>query len=152
MHQPAQRFQSTLPYGSDAAKLAVLHFVAISIHAPLRERPSSQSSLWGQIYFNPRSLAGATEMHKAAREVIKFQFTLPCGSDALQVFSTALSVVISIHAPLRERPARTGTAGGIVKFQSTLPYGSDDTAMKKIAVMMRISIHAPLRERRFAGV
>ena len=97
----------------------------ISIHAPLRKRRRKACRPSFRRDFNPRSLAGATEMHKAAREVIKFQFTLPCGSDALQVFSTALSVVISIHAPLRERPARTGTAGGIVKFQSTLPYGSD---------------------------
>ena len=33
----------------------------ISIHAPLRERPSVQSLLAYMEYFNPRSLAGATE-------------------------------------------------------------------------------------------
>ena len=56
---------------------------------------------------------------------------------------------ISIHAPLRERPQRRGLSVAKVKqFQSTLPCGSD--LNKEIyAQGTAISIHAPLRERRF---
>ena len=80
-----------------------------------------------------------------------------------------LALLISIHAPLRERQmidvfflrislfqstlpygsdvAKRQNSTGFSVFQSTLPYGSDaiiDT--KRLAA--RISIHAPLRERR----
>ena len=120
----------------------------ISIHAPLRERETSnikadtalkfQSTLpygsdYGSFlmlevlfYFNPRSLTGAN---------------LPCG----QCIGCRL---ISIHAPLRERinaqqvqslelyfnpRSLTGATRsvarctGAVPFQSTLPYGSDSS-------------------------
>ena len=76
----------------------------ISIHAPSRER---------QVYlllteprtenFNPRSLAGATEINKHK----------DCNS------------LISIHAPSRERPGRWAGRLVQVQFQSTLPRGSD---------------------------
>ena len=118
-------FQSTLPYGSDkvanCTPNAVKHFnprslagatienaerlieIAISIHAPLRERrqASIPSSTNGAIsihaplrerptilrlspitgYFNPRSLAGATPACLCWRLPAPFQSTLPCGSD-----------------------------------------------------------------------
>ena len=99
------------------------------------------------IYFNPRSLAGAT--------------TQPSLAD--QTFA------ISIHAPSRERlvsPLDTLTdfyfnprslAGatttrleelGLKAFQSTLPRGSDPiTAYQLRQCKSNISIHAPSRER-----
>ena len=58
---------------------------AISIHAPLRERPTQK---------------------KQKLLVNSFQSTLPCGSDAEYKGYKLLSG-ISIHAPLRERPIIT---------------------------------------------
>ena len=53
-------FQSTLPCGSDSNLLAFALRHAISIHAPLRERPVKSTLFTYPLYFNPRSLAGAT--------------------------------------------------------------------------------------------
>ena len=101
-------FQSTLPRGSDSNALECKRLGIISIHAPLRERPAigadffSQHSIsihaplrerrfllrWKQLYlilmlyFNPRSLAGAT--------LFFFHYFLP-------------QCDISIHAPSRKR-------------------------------------------------
>ena len=56
------RFQSTLPRGSDQQLLAEADAIkAISIHAPSRERHKRGCFLlYKSLYFNPRSLAGAT--------------------------------------------------------------------------------------------
>ena len=96
-------FQSTLPYGSDQG-----------IHHK-RTRP---------LYFNPRSLTGATAI-------------------CLLVYNIS---AISIHAPLRERQSRHPEACCWYRFQSTLPYGSDSEDIL-MARYNEISIHAPLRER-----
>ena len=106
----------------------------ISIHAPLRERlaaslacsrscifqstlpcGSDSVSLWQSsflIYFNPRSLAGAT------------QSNIPPEVDGS----------ISIHAPLRERPSAYSVISAISEFQSTLPYGSDSIKTKYFSI------------------
>ena len=56
--------------------------IAISIHAPLRERQSCAFIRFLVKYFNPRSLAGATEMFLNICSTPRaFQSTLPCGSD-----------------------------------------------------------------------
>ncbi len=76
--------------------------------------------------------------------------------------------IISIHAPLRERPRAIGHIVLFLVFQSTLPYGSDkqkhylflpitkfqstlpygsDASMLLFVPLPKISIHAPLRER-----
>ena len=120
------------------------------------------------LYFNPRSLAGATRRcaHKILTSNI-FQSTLPRGSDnhCADMESTML---ISIHAPSRERPCpllpfpamvpfqstlpRGSDAGSSLAtpaayiFQSTLPRGSDQQEMQR-QQEMQISIHAPSRER-----
>ena len=119
-------FQSTLPCGSDARDRISAAIVAlISIHAPLRERhgvPVSAAVLI--VYFNPRSLAGATRFTASPCNILLFQSTLPCGSDKVCLnFSVAIiyfnprslagatcklnhalvTNLISIHAPLRER-------------------------------------------------
>ncbi len=63
----------------------MLHYntsvVDISIHAPLRERLKFKFVVFGNPYFNPRSLAGAT----------------------VERADGAIGNSISIHAPLRER-------------------------------------------------
>ena len=123
----------------------IMKYLAISIHAPLRERPAG----------------------KTVREVeIIFQSTLPCGSDPRQRVQPPLRL-ISIHAPLRERlqdnvwlvqnlhfnPRSLAGATAtflnnmeFAQFQSTLPCGSD-AATAAAALSSAISIHAPLRER-----
>ena len=120
-------FQSTLPCGSDRwvpAEQQIL--LCISIHAPLRERlVMLVLVIIVLINFNPRSLAGATVRTSTIdHNYNKFQSTLPCGSDAVAsqidaarrhfnprslagatvlFLSSVFFVIISIHAPLRER-------------------------------------------------
>ena len=161
-------FQSTLPRGSDTGYLPPVRALLISIHAPSRERPDTlkshkysclfQSTLprgsdaplvsasCTKSYFNPRSLAGATQLrfqqirlifisiHAPSRErllsveavtqTILFQSTLPRGSD-LASFVLRHGVSISIHAPSRERHISALHQRHIIGFQSTLPRGSD---------------------------
>ena len=98
-------FQSTLPRGSDL-------YLAIVVK--------------NYLYFNPRSLAGATDIiHLHQLQTIRFQSTLPRGSDDMY-WPTFAFLGISIHAPSRERL--------FARFLACL-YNS-------------ISIHAPSRERR----
>ena len=77
-------------------------------------------------YFNPRSLAGATLMLAVVLVILKFQSTLPYGSDPAPTPLSDVDGAISIHAPLRERHINEA-------------YNP---------AMFSISIHAPLRERR----
>ena len=97
------KFQSTLPRGSDPGALCVL--------------PSN-------IYFNPRSLAGATSMLIIGHSPPAISIHAP-SRERLDGNVLVVNHVISIHAPSRERlcPAT------VCKIVST------------------ISIHAPSRER-----
>ena len=76
------------------------------------------------VYFNPRSLTGATGLSRLTITTSAFQSTLPYGSDLKLITSTAQEK-ISIHAPLRERPLIKPIIQPCSVFQSTLPYGSD---------------------------
>ena len=78
------------------------------------------------IYFNPRSLTGATISGTKFKTLIG----------------------ISIHAPLRERLRFGRRHEQKSAFQSTLPYGSDE-GKPVCDEHPEISIHAPLRERLF---
>ena len=118
-------FQSTLPRGSDSNKCYSKYRRDISIHAPSRERLiflvskkggtgfqstlprgsdtcDNGKSLTGTD-FNPRSLAGATNVALAA----------------------LIDSAISIHAPSRERLKQNRKSVIMSLFQSTLPRGSD---------------------------
>ena len=118
-------FQSTLPRGSDVQPATPqAFFLFISIHAPSRERLLKlpivklklpfQSTLprgsdakifyaaYAFGYFNPRSLAGATNGLVSYSVPSLFQSTLPRGSDA-SALSANYNLGISIHAPSRER-------------------------------------------------
>ena len=100
--------------------------MAISIHAPSRERPDGNGVDYDNQDFNPRSLAGATLMWlSAAVQALEFQSTLPRGSDTILFIMNGLEMNfnprslagatldfywpsfahlgISIHAPSRER-------------------------------------------------
>ena len=59
-------FQSTLPRGSDVNTIIINISIAISIHAPSRERLRGGSQAVPIFcHFNPRSLAGATMLIKS---------------------------------------------------------------------------------------
>ena len=74
-----------------------------------------------------------------------FQSPLPYGSDRGSLLNSARTL-ISIPAPLRERPVIVEPGDIIIKFQSPLPYGSD-SHVSIIICQRNISIPAPLRER-----
>ena len=117
-------FQSTPPCGGDVQLAEVLVSLNISIHAPLRGRPLKMVwDFWrfcisihaplrgrqrfearkvGDLYFNPRPLAGATVASWLQQAKGKFQSTPPCGGD-ISIFPRHIEQVISIHAPLRGR-------------------------------------------------
>ena len=78
-------FQSTLPYGSDV---------------------KSYEEKITPMDFNPRSLTGATFLSMTENIGRLFQSTLPYGSDFTAYTITAV-IIISIHAPLRERLKKT---------------------------------------------
>ena len=99
----------------------------ISIHAPLRGRPTRRRSgcrmilfqstppcggdkmigVAASVYrdFNPRPLAGATIIVTVEDELKLFQSTPPCGGDC-EMKNIADKIIISIHAPLRGRLIR----------------------------------------------
>ena len=160
-------FQSTLPHGSDRERTQRHAAHGISIHAPSRERqgllqllaigagisilaPSrerhySAGSAVCCIYFNPRSLPGATTRKQRNICAAAFQSTLPCGSD-LRMHLTWKS---RRHFNPRSLAGATKNLEKFKissKFQSTLPCGSDAVPLHTLNAP-RISIHAPLRER-----
>ena len=142
----------------------------ISIHAPSRERQRWYLTCYSGWNFNPRSLAGATDISKAierygaisihapSRERPStaslscstgiFQSTLPRGSDLIATRAFPGGISISIHAPSRERHFHVNSRGYCCKFQSTLPRGSDSRVRRGLVLFLFISIHAPSRERR----
>ena len=77
-------------------------------------------------YFNPRSLTGATERRNSVPELLS----------------------ISILAPSRERRTQFRLNQQSSKFQSSLPHGSDRQA-QVAEKMSDISILAPSRERHY---
>ena len=99
------KFQSTLPHGSDRGEA---------------------SSRCRAVHFNPRSLAGATSLHR----------------DHLQLF------FISIHAPLRERRFRHAAAAAQEEISIHAPLRERPQFINDFYRISGISIHAPLRERR----
>ena len=146
----ADTFQSTLPRGSDLNIILGDYLVKISIHAPSRERRVGHIDKHHCRNFNPRSLAGATQISERYTSSHQFQSTLPRGSD-WKCSIKIIGITISIHAPSRERPeiagqimtdeyisihapSRERLLGQIVGvsrqlFQSTLPRGSDVRAL-----------------------
>ena len=97
----------------------------ISIHAPSRERQHYIREICNYLYFNPRSLTGATlQKISYLLSVSIFQSTLPHGSDYNYQHRYQWSM-ISIHAPSRERLCM----------------------LTRSSCIAAISIHAPSRER-----
>ena len=127
-------FQSTLPRGSDVSGLSRKEsFAPFQSTLPRGSDVSEEKSYSRFLDFNPRSLAGATQL----RQVVIPQH------------------IISIHAPSRERPHTNvgfemlldfnprSLAGATTSpyvamqacvFQSTLPRGSDIFRIKPVLV------------------
>ena len=85
----------------------------ISIHAPSRERHLPNLKLnTTRNHFNPRSLAGATQV----------------------IFICKIRLRISIHAPSRERRGSGEAQDNGTRFQSTLPRGSDGVKTKYFSI------------------
>ena len=98
----------------------------ISIHAPLRERPSGKGNNQFQIlHFNPRSLTGATHFVLSIFFSIIISIHAPLRERLFGDPPPLNASGISIHAPLRERLGLLNGQNQVAAFQSTLPYGSD---------------------------
>ena len=101
-------------------------YTRISIHAPSRERPSfCFTSFLFFNYFNPRSLAGATQIKLQYK--LQYKYFNPrslAGATLISLINIWL-LTISIHAPSRERQPLNHFKLLAIAFQSTLPRGSD---------------------------
>ena len=100
-------------------------------------------------HFNPRPLAGATMIQKIYKMQPPFQSTPPCGGDALPR-NFQWDACISIHAPLRGRPAFPRWKRLSMYFNPRPLAGATDEQGNGRA-RLAISIHAPLRGRRSAS-
>ena len=102
-----QKFQSTLPRGSDMQEREQAREAArISIHAPSRERPILLPADSFDFYFNPRSLAGATYMVRITTGFTSISIHAPSRERLPLRPTDGENPCISIHAPSRERPLR----------------------------------------------
>ena len=98
------------------------------------------------IYFNPRSLTGATVSLRNFRLFYRFQSTLPHGSDFTFCFKF-ITFKISIHAPSRERPYPSDSLNTGRRISIHAPSRERPMKMYCIYDKKGISIHAPSRER-----
>ena len=131
-----QAFQSTLPHGGDH----VLDFLydgqgSISIHAPSRERPRTLQ--------NQRSYSSIS-IHAPLRERQKRHYELArrvnfnprsLTGATITLIWCPISLFISIHAPSRERHKIPLYCCLLPLFQSTLPRGSDFCALVGFLMM-----------------
>ena len=125
-----QLFQSTLPRGSDKTIQHSSVLSVISIHAPSRERRRFKRGYSGLIYFNPRSLAGATCITPFIKSGgVDFNPRSLAGATSSFCTSSTLRA-ISIHAPSRERRNIDVAYTYNRAFQSTLPRGSDSISIR----------------------
>ena len=141
-------FQSTLPCGSDLRYPLFLHLRNISIHAPLRERPSVTVPLAFSTLFQSTLPCGSDfstvgiscppkpfqstlpcgsdqEGEQDVIYAIVFQSTLPCGSDSLPSAYPAHQNHFNPRSLAGATPCRSVLIGLFGIFQSTLPCGSD---------------------------
>ena len=99
------------------------------------------------MYFNPRSLTGATTQHRnTSCRAYQFQSTLPHGSD-LYSREQETAILISIHAPSRERHKANEWAIRCVHISIHAPSRERPSGYNLFRSPLLISIHAPSRER-----
>ena len=99
------------------------------------------------VYFNPRSLTGATYGYNTVGAVTFISIHAPSRERPQSPTLLLSTATISIHAPSRERPFFMTAFIILWIFQSTLPHGSDGFVIKLTKIHQHISIHAPSRER-----
>ena len=127
---PAFSFQSTLPHGSDIV---------------------STERLCSNLYFNPRSLTGATrEFCRTADDKKDFNPRSLTGATA-SALSANYNLGISIHAPLRERRLTHLSYTSLDDFNPRSLTGATLDSSFIYRTAGAISIHAPLRERRLSS-
>ena len=139
-------FQSTLPYGSELQATSLTSVAIISIHAPLRERPTICRTDHDKIHFNPRSLTGANSNSNFWFLVTLISIHAPLRERAFVRVAAHAGFFISIHAPLRERFQRLFFNRVKVDFNPRSLTGAR-LLIVFILLIFTISIHAPLRER-----
>ena len=152
--------------------MIILLIIPISIHAPLRERPtlltpwpaqqphfnprSLAGATWIKVvpleyaqHFNPRSLTGATGFGKSIPLPARISIHAPLRERRIIFFFLLPVQRISIHAPSRERPLGALTVGKIKSVISIhAPLRERHLEQPEILAKIKISIHAPSRERR----
>ena len=118
-------FQSTPPCGGDKNPFCPDKKCQISIHAPLRGRRASSAYPASSASFQSTPPCGGDfGFTFTSSPALRFQSTPPCGGDP-PTADDKQAFEISIHAPLRGRPA----------------------PRVALLIIARISIHAPLRGR-----
>ena len=144
----AQRFQSTLPHGSDSPTPAIhSRPLVISIHAPSRERPGYGRTGFCISDFNPRSLTGATAcLPIITLTSLYFNPRSLTGATLLYWFRRFLGF-ISIHAPSRERPQFCNLCKQILAYFNPRSLTGATIIKNALNDFINISIHAPSRER-----
>ena len=126
--EAGDKFQSTLPYGSD------LNWrVRRKTHCYFNPRSLTGATLTGirrrgyPRNFNPRSLTGATATSNILHLLLIFQSTLPYGSDHENKEPFHSYVDFNPRSLTGATLCRAGINSAFL-FQSTLPYGSDRPA------------------------
>ena len=145
--QPHVQFQSTPPCGGDTSSTGKgpgftdfnprplagattsmtlpCFWIRISIHAPLRGRPASgRQGSSGTRFQSTPPCGGDYKSSSVLYPMYPFQSTPPCGGDD-GTDDHHPAPAISIHAPLRGRPAHTFYSEPLLQFQSTPPCGGD---------------------------
>ena len=122
--------------------------VCISIHAPLRGRPAVYTCLpWCRIYFNPRPLAGATLPFPGwCRHWTDFN-PRPLAGATKKLPHLVRDRRISIHAPLRGRPSKKKRLKFNPRYFNPRPLAGATGVIQRVRPYAHISIHAPLRGR-----
>ena len=103
---PECLFQSTLPCGSDTGLYGTSGFVMnFNPRSLAGATASCQRRDFADINFNPRSLAGATCSSSSWMQALIISIHAPLRERHGFRHAVAAQAEISIHAPLRERPA-----------------------------------------------
>ena len=137
--------------GATSVSLSASICVAISIHAPLRGRPTRRGTQKISPDFNPRPLAGATVFSRGPGFVYVYFNPRPLAGATKSYNSVADLATISIHAPLRGRLLLNRRCLTTIDFNPRPLAGATLRPLQAIWDKI-ISIHAPLRGRPNADV
>ena len=145
-------FQSTLPYGSDIVRQRNRHCIGISIHAPSRERPTCRKEVHQTMYFNPRSLTGATTIsHFALVYCHDFNPRSLTGATAGMIDTAGRRVNFNPRS-LTGATYGYNTVGAVTFISIPAPSRERLMPTELLVNVEDISIHAPSRERQYIGV